>query len=155
MITWSRLRKKTIRYQFKLNKDKTYFKGETTLAFLKQVFDPRHEKSFDWAFATNQSSINLDYIVATYKRRWRIKTGFRVQDEAQIKSKSIDTRIRFLFFVYKQMLQLLWVMLHKEDVSFKSSSWICMISVKSGIVNRSDQFLMAISVSQSYGDVGL
>jgi len=111
--------KKTIQYQFRLNKDKTYLKGETTLAFLKQVFDPRHEKSFDWAFATNQSSINLDYIVATYKGRWRIETGFRVQDEAQIKSKSTDARIRFFFFVYEQVLQLLWVVLYKEDVSFK------------------------------------
>jgi hypothetical protein len=102
-----------------LNKDKTYLKGETTLAFLKQVFDPRHEKSFDWAFTTNQSSINLDYIVAMYKGRWRIETGFRVQDEAQIKSKSTDARIRFFFFVYEQVLQLLWVVLYKEDVSFK------------------------------------
>ena len=115
----SEAEKKTIQYPFKLNKDKTYLKGETTLALLKQVFDPRSEKSFDWAFATNQSSIDLDYIVATYKGRWRIETGFRVQDEARIKSKSKEAQIRFFFFVYEQVLQLLWVVLYKEDVSFK------------------------------------
>ena len=54
-------------YKFKVNKDKTTFRGETTLAFLKQIFDPRKEKTFDWTFATNQETINLDYIIPTYK----------------------------------------------------------------------------------------
>lgn len=111
--------RKTINYPFKLYKDMTTLRGETTLALLKQVFDPRSEKTFDWSFATNQSSIDLDHIVPTYKGRWRIETGFRVQDEARIKSKSKDARIRFFFFVYQQVLQLLWVMLYKEEVSFK------------------------------------
>ncbi len=111
--------KKKIQYSFKVNKEMTVFRGETTLAFLKQIFDKKSEKLFDWAFATNQSSIDLDYIIPTYKNRWRIETGFRVQDEAQISSKSKDTRIRFFFFVYEQVLQLLWVALYKEEVSFK------------------------------------
>lgn len=111
--------RKKIQYQFKVNKDMTVFRGETTLAFLKQIFDKKSEKSFDWAFATNQSSIDLDYIIPTYKGRWRIETGFRVQDEARISSKSKDARIRFFFFAYEQILQLLWVVLYKEEVSFK------------------------------------
>ena len=111
--------RKTINHPFKLNKDMTTLRGETTLALLKQVFDPRSEKTLDWSFATNQSSIDLDHIVPTYKGRWRIETGFRVQDEARIKSKSKDARIRFFFFVYQQALQLLWVVLYKEGVSFK------------------------------------
>jgi len=111
--------RKKIQYQFKVNKDKTVFRGETTLALLKQIFDNKSEKSFDWAFATNQSSIDLDYIIPTYKGRWRIETGFRVQDEARISSKSKDARIRFFFFAYEQILQLLWVVLYKEEVSFK------------------------------------
>lgn len=61
----------------------------------------------------------MDYIVPTYKGRWRIETGFRVQDEARIKSKSKDIRVRFFFFVYEQHLQLLWAVLYKEEVSFK------------------------------------
>ncbi len=86
------------------------------LAFLKQIFDKKSEKFYYWAFATNQSTIDLDYIIPTYKKRWRIETGFRVQDEARISSKSIDPRIRFFFFAYGQILQLLWVVLYKEDV---------------------------------------
>ncbi|PKL46449.1 MAG: hypothetical protein CVV37_08520, partial [Nitrospira bacterium HGW-Nitrospira-1] len=42
---------KTIRYEFKLTKDKTTLRGKTTLAFLKKIFDPSNEKSFDWCFA--------------------------------------------------------------------------------------------------------
>ena len=111
--------KKKIQYPLKLNKNKTVIRGETTLALLKQIFDKRTEKSYDWAFATNQSDINLDYIIPTYKNRWRIETGFRVQDEARIMSKSTDARIRFFFFAYEQVLQLIWVVLYKEEVSFK------------------------------------
>lgn len=111
--------KKTINYQFKLNKNKTVIRGETTMALLRQIFDPKSNKSFDWSFATNQASINLDYIVATYKGRWRIETGFRIQDEAHLSSKSKDARIRFFFFAYEQVLQMLWVIFYKEEVSFK------------------------------------
>jgi hypothetical protein len=77
------------------------------LALLKKIMDPKNGKTFDWAFATNQDDIDLDYIIPTYKGRWRIETGFRVQDEARIKSKSKDMKIRFFYFVYEQMLQLL------------------------------------------------
>jgi IS4 transposase len=54
-----------------------------------------------------------------YKNRWRIETGFRIQDEARIMSKSIDARIRFFFFAYEQVLQLIWIVLYKEEVTFK------------------------------------
>lgn len=112
--------RKKIHHEFKLNKNKTVLRGETTLAILKHVIDPSNEKVFDWAFATNQNEIDLDYIVPTYKGRWRIETGFRVQDEARIKSKSKDMKIRFFYFVYEQVLQLLWAVLYKEDSSFKA-----------------------------------
>jgi len=111
--------KRTIQYEFELNKDKTVIHGKTTLAFLKQIFDKRTGKSFDWCFATSESSVDLDYIIPTYKGRWRIETGFRVQDEARIMSKSKDPRVRFFLFVYEQVLQLLWIVLYKEEVRFK------------------------------------
>ena len=111
--------RRTVHYEFELNKDRTVLRGETTLAFLRKVIDPTNGKVFDWSFATNQEQINLDYIVPTYKGRWRIETGFRVQDEARIKSKSKEIRVRFFFFVYEQLLQLLWVVLYKNEVSFK------------------------------------
>jgi len=41
----------------------------------------------------------------------------RIQDEARIKSK--DVKIRFFYFVYEQVLQLIWNMIYREEVSFK------------------------------------
>ena len=38
-------------------------------------------------FATNIEEVALSNIVLTYKKRWRIETGYRVQDEAAIKCK--------------------------------------------------------------------
>jgi hypothetical protein len=111
--------KKTIHYEFKVNKDKTKEKESTTLAFLKQVFDPRSERDIDWAFATDLEEVNLDHLIQTYKQRWRIETGFRIQDEARIKSKSKDIKIRFFYFAYEQLLQLIWNTIYKEEVSFK------------------------------------
>jgi hypothetical protein len=118
--TMAETERKKIHYEFELNKDKTVIRGETTLALLKKIVDPTNGKTFDWAFATNQETIDLEYIVPTYKGRWRIETGFRVQDEARIKSKSKEMRIRFFFFVYEQVLQLLWAVLYKNDMSFKA-----------------------------------
>ncbi len=128
-----------IHYEFKLNKDKTVLRGKTTLALLKKIITPsnrgqksrctKHDtflvfsriwKTFDWAFATNQDEIDLEYIVPTYKGRWRIETGFRVQDEARIKSKSKDMKIRFFYFVYEQTLQFLWAALYKDELRFKA-----------------------------------
>uniref|UniRef100_UPI001A930562 hypothetical protein n=1 Tax=Methanolobus psychrotolerans TaxID=1874706 RepID=UPI001A930562 len=68
---------------------------------------------------TNQAEIDLDHIIASYKRRWRIETGFRIQDEACIKSKSTDVNIRFFYFAYEQVLQLIWIILYKNEESFK------------------------------------
>ena len=110
--------RRSIRYDFKVNKDKTTEKGSTILSFLKQVFDPKNNRDCDWAFATNLEA-DLDHIIRTYKKRWRIETGFRVQDEARIKSKSKEMKIRFFYFAYEQTLQLIWSMIYKKEVSFK------------------------------------
>jgi hypothetical protein len=106
-------------YEFEVNKDKTKYVGETLQIFLKSVYSKRLDKEFDWAFATNVANIELENLIRTYKKRWRIETGFRVQDEAQIKCKSKDMQIRYFLFMYEQMLQTLWVCFYKEEVSFK------------------------------------
>lgn len=110
---------KTILYEFKLNRNKTTLRGKTTLAFLKQIFDKRSEKEYDWSFATNVEEIDLTHVIGTYKKRWRIETMFRVQDEAHIMSKSKNINIRFFNFIYSQVLQLLWAFLFKEEIGFK------------------------------------
>lgn len=110
---------KKITYEFDFKDDKTTIKGQTYQAFLKQIFCKPLDKDLDWAFATNVEDLELDGIIKTYKKRWRIETGFRVQDEAGIRCKSKDMNIRFFLFLYEQLLQTLWVCFFKEEVSFK------------------------------------
>ncbi len=105
--------------EFKVNKNFSKYLGENILVFLKQIYDPRSEKHYDWVFATNVEEILLDNLVVTYKKRWRIETQFRVQDEARIKCKSKDMKIRYFLFMFEQMLQTIWICFYKEEVPFK------------------------------------
>lgn len=105
--------------EFKVSKDMTKVIGENTLIFLKQIYDPKSDKNYDWVFATNVDELILDNIIQIYKKRWRIETQFRVQDEATIKCKSKDMKIRYFFFLYQQMLQTIWICFYKEEASFK------------------------------------
>lgn len=86
---------------------------------MKQIYSRRAETSFDWVFATNIDTIALGEMIRTYRKRWRIETGFRVQDEARIKCKSTEMKIRYFLFMFEQMLQTQWVCFYKEEVSFK------------------------------------
>lgn len=59
-----------------------------------------------WCYATNlQPSLAL---CGMYPQRWGIETGFRVHDEARIKSKSLNIRIRFFYHLLSMLLVLLW-----------------------------------------------
>jgi hypothetical protein len=105
--------------EYKVNKDKSRYPGENILIFLKQIYDPRSEKNYDWIFATNIEEILLENIVILYKKRWRIETQFRVHDEARIKCKSKDMKIRYFFFLFEQLLQVQWICFFKEEATFK------------------------------------
>jgi len=105
--------------EFKVNKNKGKYSGENILVFLKQIYDPKSEKNYDWVFATNVEEILLDNLIVTYKKRWRIETQFRVQDEARIKCKSKDMKIRYFLFMFEQMLQTIWMGFYKDDIPFK------------------------------------
>jgi hypothetical protein len=102
-----------------VRKDKTKYELDFIFAFLKQIYDKKSNKEYDWVFATNVEEIELDGIIKMYKKRWRIETAFRVQDEAAIKCKSKDMKIRYFLFMFQQMLQTQWVCFYKEEVSFK------------------------------------
>ena len=106
-------------HNYKMNRDKTNYHEETYLAFLKQIYDQRIEKNLDWIFATNIENIALGKIIRTYKKRWRIETQFRVQDEARIKCKSSEMKIRYFLFLFEQMLQTIWICFYKDECSFK------------------------------------
>lgn len=109
----------TVVWDYELNKDKTKYRYEGCLTFMKQIYDKRTDTNYDWVFATNVIDIELDTLIKTYKKRWRIETGYRVQDEARIRCKSKDMKIRYFLFMYQQMLQTQWVCFFKDEVSFK------------------------------------
>lgn len=106
-------------HDYTVNKNMSKYNGEKYLAFLKEIYDPRSKKNYDWIFATNVEEIVLEDILSTYKKRWRIETQFRVQDEARIKCKSKDMKIRYFLFLFEQMLQTIWICFYKEEASFK------------------------------------
>ena len=105
--------------EFEVNKNQSNYIGKNILAFLKQIYDPKSEKSYDWVFATNVEELLLENLVITYKKRWRIETQFRVQDEARIKCKSKEMKIRYFLFLFEQMLQTMWICFYKNECSFK------------------------------------
>jgi len=105
--------------EFEINKNQSKYSGENILVFLKQIYDPRSEKNYDWVFATNVQKILLENLVKAYKKRWRIETHFRVQDEARIKCKSKDMKVRYFLFLFEQMLQTIWMCFYKDKISFK------------------------------------
>lgn len=108
-------------YEFEVNKHKTIYKDETTMTFLKNIFDDRTGSHFNWCFVTNIRDFDVEKMVPMYKCRWRIETGFRVQDEADSRTSSKDMKIRYFMFLYEQLLQSIWYVFYKneEEVSFK------------------------------------
>ena len=109
----------TVIWDSEVNKDKTKYSFLFFLTFMKQIYSPRLDISVDWVFATNIDTIALEEMIKAYRKRWRIETGFRVQDEAQIKCKSTEMKIRYFFFMFEQLLQTQWVCFYKKEVSFK------------------------------------
>ena len=105
--------------EFEVNKNNSTYIGENILIFLKQIYDKKSDKEYDWVFATNVEWILLEKIITTYKKRWRIETQFRVQDEARIKCKSKEMKIRYFLFLFEQMLQTIWICFYKDEGSFK------------------------------------
>ena len=89
------------------------------MTFLKQIYHKKSDKEYDWVFATNIKEIALGKIIKEYKRRWRIETGFRVQDEAKIRSKTKEMKTRYFYFMFQQVLQTQWVCFYKKEVNFK------------------------------------
>src|SRR3989344_1860456 len=58
--------KKTIFvHDYTVNKNQSNYNGENYLAFLKQIYDPRSEKNYDWIFATNVEEIALSNLIET------------------------------------------------------------------------------------------
>lgn len=70
----------------------------------------------DWSFVTNVEFKRIWRYIIVYRKRWNIETGFRVQDEARIKSKSLDIRVRYFLFLVAMLLYNIWKELDFEVV---------------------------------------
>lgn len=91
---------KYFHHDFEYTKDKSTWTTSTTV--MVRVVD---EKTA-WCYATNQKpSLSL---CKEYSKRWNIETGFRVHDEARIKTKSNNPLIRFFYHLIGMLLILLW-----------------------------------------------
>jgi len=106
-------------FKFSKNINKTVYRDQTNMAFLKDIFDGKSYTHFDWCFVTNVDNFNIDKMIPIYKCRWRIETGFRVQDEANCKTKSVEMIIRYFQFLYEQILQSIWSVFYSREMSFK------------------------------------
>lgn len=94
------LRFASYNHTFSYQKDKSSWKPSTTL-MIKIV-----NEETAWCYATNQKpSLNL---AKEYRKRWNIETGFRIHDEARIKSKSKNALIRFFYHLIGMLLIILW-----------------------------------------------
>ena len=76
------------------------------------------DERFDWTFATNLRFHNLMNAIWTYKIRWNIETGFRVTDEARIKSKSKNIVIRYFLFLCSFVMYNIWKLQYSNKMSF-------------------------------------
>lgn len=87
-------------------KDKTGWKPKTKIVICKGIGKNKEGEPIDWCFATNQRAALK--LVWTYRKRWNIETGFRIQDEAKIKSKSSNPLIRFFYHLLSMLIILMW-----------------------------------------------
>jgi hypothetical protein len=92
-------------HEFTYKKDQSSWKPSTT------IIVRRIDEKTCWCYATNQKPSLL--LIIRYKRRWNIETGFRIHDEARIKSKSRHLLIRFFYHLLGMLLIILWRLQNK------------------------------------------
>ena len=56
---------------------------------------------------------NGDYYLNIYKKRWKIETGYRVQNMFLAKTTSINKVIRYFYFCYAVAMHNLWLMIKR------------------------------------------
>ena len=87
-------------HEFKYSKNKSKWNISTT------IIVRRIDEKTCWCYATNQKPSLL--LTLEYSKRWNIETGFRVHDEARIKSKSRHPMIRLFYHLLGMLLIILW-----------------------------------------------
>lgn len=92
-------------HTFDYKKNKSSWNPSTTI--MVKIVDDKTA----WCYATNQKpSLSL---CMEYPKRWNLETGFRIHDEARIKSKSLNLKIRFFYHLLGMLLIILWRLQNK------------------------------------------
>src|SRR3989344_5314255 len=94
-----------IEHEMKYSKYKSVIKLKTNLALIKA----KNDEEYDWCFYTNLHLDNARHYIDIYKKRWQIETNFRVEDEARIKSKSVNYLVRYFYFILSLLLHAIWL----------------------------------------------
>lgn len=104
-------------HTMKHSRDKGTWRPKTTLVVWKP--DPEVHPDVAWPFATNQKP--TQELLDSYPKRWGHETGFRVHDEAKIKSKSSNPLIRFFYHLLGMVMIILWRIqsVRKQHIVFK------------------------------------
>lgn len=94
------------KHQKEYFKDKSSWRPTTKIIICKGVGKNKKGEPIDWCFATNQrGTVSL---VWKYKKRWNIETGFRIQDETKVKTKSSNPLVRFFYHLVSMLIILMW-----------------------------------------------
>ena len=67
---------------FKVNKNQSKYAGENILIFLKQIYDPKSDKNYDWIFSTNVEKIILEDILNQYEISLLLNKTLRIKRHA-------------------------------------------------------------------------
>lgn len=95
---------------------------------IKTTLIVKKTEDCDWTFFTNLDFYHLVKYIKVYKKRWNIETGFRVQDEARIKTKSLDIRVRYFLFLIAVLLYNVWKKLREVGVQMQFKRFLIKIS---------------------------
>ena len=91
-----------IEHDMSYDKDKSKWKLKTNQVLIKG-------EKYDWCFFTSLYLKDAKYYISLYKKRWQIETNFRVEDEAKIKSKSVNYLVRYFYFMLELLLHAIWL----------------------------------------------
>ena len=106
-------------------KEKSSWEVKTTIAVCKEVGKDKNGEPYDWIFATN---LKPSYgLVAIYRRRWNIETGFRIMEEGRIKTKSNSPLIRLFYFLLRALLVLIWTMHNSNRRYFTFKAYVRLV----------------------------
>jgi len=96
-------------HKIKYSRDKSNWYIET------KIITRRIDEKTCWCYATNQK-VSLE-LLRQYGKRWNIETGFRIHDEAMIKSKSKNMNIRYFYHLLGMLLVILWRLQRKSGIT--------------------------------------